>query len=91
MQIFMLSVRESLREAANGCAKWAQKALQRLKHFVNLLKLPKRESNPYASDEIVEQTSVPKKRRSGSKGRKTGQTSRRNRVQRQAKGRSKKR
>ena len=52
---------------------------------------PQTEDKVYAPSEIVEQVRVPKKRRSGSKGRKAGQTSRRNRVQRQAKGRSKKR
>ena len=52
---------------------------------------PQTEDKAYAPSEIVEQASVPKKRRSGSQSRKAGQTSRRNRVQRQAKGRSKKR
>ena len=51
---------------------------------------PKTEDKVYAPSEIVEQVRVPKKRSSGSKNQ-AHQTSRRNRVQRQAKGRSKKR
>jgi hypothetical protein len=91
MTISMQSARESLREAARKCVNLVQRALLRLKRFVLLLGLPKNEDVSNASGEVIEQVSVPKKRRSGSKGRQAGQTGSRNRVQRKAKGSSKKR
>lgn len=90
MQIFMLNVKESLRAVAKRCESLALKALQRLLHFVNPPK-PENEDNVRAASEIIEQVRVPKKRGSGSQSRKAGQTGSRHRVQRQAKGRSKKR
>ena len=88
MQIFMLNVKESLREAAKKCESLAQKVLQRLLHFVNPPR-PVSEDRIDAVSKIIEQNRISKKR-SGRSKVKTNQTSSRNRVQRKAKRSSKK-